>query len=124
MEAEALSDYVRWKIGYSKKKVQIMITQKVISDILKPLIAAGVYKNEGCALKDIVAEYVQRKIDAYSCFILRMEQKYGKDFKAFSRDIKRRASVAKEDDWIEWNAAISMKEAWYKVFKELIRNAA
>jgi len=101
-----------------------MITQKAISDILKPLMAAGVYKDERRALKDIVADYVQRKIDAYSTVILRMEQKYGKDFKAFSMDIERRASVAKEDDWMEWKAAITMKEAWHQAFKKLLRNAA
>ena len=101
-----------------------MITQKAISDILKPLMAAGVYKDERRALKDIVADYVQRKIDAYSAVILRMEQKYGKDFKAFSMDIERRASVAKEDDWMEWKAAITMKDAWHQAFKKLLRNAA
>jgi len=101
-----------------------MITQKAISDILKPLLAAGVYKDERRALKDIVADYVQRKIDAYSTVILRMEKKYGKDFKAFSVDIERRASVAKEDDWMEWKAAITMKEAWHQAFKKILRNAA
>ena len=53
-----------------------MITQKALSDILKPLVAAGVYKDEQRALQGIVADYVQRKIDAYSDVILRMEQKY------------------------------------------------
>ena len=101
-----------------------MITQKAISDILKPLLATGVYKDEKCALKDIVADYVQRKRDAYGAVILHMEKKYGKDFKAFSRDIERRASVAKEDDWMEWKAAITMKEAWQQAFKKLLRNAA
>jgi hypothetical protein len=101
-----------------------MITQKAISNILKPLLAAGVYKDERLALKDIVADYVQRKIDAYDAVILRMEQKYGKDFKGFSREIESRASVAKEDDWMEWKAAITMKEAWQQAFKKLLRNAA
>jgi hypothetical protein len=101
-----------------------MITQKAISNILKPLLAAGVYKDERLALKDIVADYVQRKIDAYDTVILQMEQKYSKDFKTFSRNIEQRASVVKEDDWMEWKAAITMKEAWQQAFKKLLRNAA
>lgn len=101
-----------------------MITQKAISDILKPLLAAGVYKDERRALKVIVADYVQRKIDTYSAVVLRMERKYGKNFNAFSRDIERRASVAKEDDWMEWKAAITMREAWQQAFKKLLRDAA
>jgi hypothetical protein len=43
---------------------------------------------------------------------------------AFSRDIERRASIAKEDDWMEWKAAITMKEAWQQAFKKFLRNAA
>ena len=101
-----------------------MISQKVISDILKPLLEAGVYKDERRALKDIVADYVQRRIDAYSAVILRMEQKYGQNFEAFSTHIRCRASVAKEDDWMQWKAAITMKEAWQQAFKKLLRNAA
>ncbi len=95
--------------------------RKAISDILKPLVAAGLYKDERRALKDIVADYVLRRSDAYSNVILRMEKKYGKTFKVFSMDIKRRASVTKEDDWIEWKAAITMKEAWHQAFKKLLR---
>lgn len=101
-----------------------MITQKAISDILKPLIAAGVYKDEQHALKDIVADYVQRKIDTYGSVILQMEKKYGKDFKAFCKDIERKASFVKEDDWMEWKAAITMKEAWHQAFKKVLHTAA
>ncbi len=42
-----------------------MKTEKIISDLIKPLIASGVYKNEVVALKDIVANYVERKIKTY-----------------------------------------------------------
>ena len=101
-----------------------VITRKAISDMLRPLVAAGVYKDERRALKDIVVDYAQRKINAYNAVILLMEQKYGKDFEAFSTDIRRRGSVAKEDDWMEWKAAITMKEAWHQAFKKLLRNAA
>ncbi|MBI5641118.1 MAG: hypothetical protein HZA17_11895 [Nitrospirae bacterium] len=97
------------------------VVARRISDILKPLVAAGLYKDERRALKDIVADYVQRKIDAYSTVILLMEQKYGKDFEVFSTDIGRRASASKEDDWMEWKAAITMKESWHQAFKKLLR---
>jgi hypothetical protein len=100
-----------------------MITRKAISDILKPLMATGVYKDEQRALEDIVADYVRIKIDTYNGVILQMEKKYGKDFSAFSKDIERKASLVKEDDWMEWKAAITMKEAWHQAFKKLLRNA-
>jgi hypothetical protein len=97
--------------------------QKAISDILKPLIATGVYKDERRALKGIVADYVQGRIDAYSAVISGMEKRYGKEFDAFSTDIERRASIAKEEDWMEWKAAIRMREAWCQALKRLLRHA-
>src|SRR5208283_1646518 len=90
------------------------------SDILKPLMASGIYKDEKRALKDIVADYIRRKIDSYDAVILQMQRKHRKDFTGFSNDMQRRASVAKEDDWMEWKAAITMKEAWQQAFKKLL----
>jgi len=48
-----------------------MITQKAISEILRPLLATGVYKDERVALKDIIADFIQKKITDYSCKELR-----------------------------------------------------
>jgi predicted nucleic-acid-binding protein len=101
-----------------------MITQKTISDIVKPLLASGVYKDEQRALKDIVADYVERKADTYAAVILRMEKKHGKSFAEFSKDLKHKATMAKEDEWMEWKAAIEMREAWQRAFKKLLRNAS
>jgi hypothetical protein len=42
-----------------------MVTQKIISNILKPLVISGVYKDETVALKDIIADYMHRKIEEY-----------------------------------------------------------
>jgi hypothetical protein len=101
-----------------------MITQKTISDIVKPLLTSGVYKDEKRALMDIVADYVQRRAQTYADVILRMEKKHGKSFAAFSRDLRQKASMAKEDEWMEWKAAIEMREAWQRAFKKLLRNAS
>ncbi len=101
-----------------------MITQKTISDIVKPLLASGVYKDEQRALRDIVADYAQRKVETYTSVILRMEKKYGKSFATFSKDLRQKANMAKEDDWMEWKAAVQMKEAWQSAFKKLLQNAS
>ena len=52
-----------------------MITQKIISNILKPLVVSGVYKDETVALKDIIADYMHQRIEAYVSVIKRMESK-------------------------------------------------
>lgn len=38
-----------------------MLTQKTISDIIKPLIITGIYKDEKSALKDVVVGFIKKK---------------------------------------------------------------
>jgi hypothetical protein len=101
----------------------MMVTQKIISNILKPLVVSGVYKDETVALKDIIADYMHRRIEAYASVIKRMESKYGKDFDAVSKKIRKKASIEVEDDWMEWKAAILMSQSWHQALKKLLNNA-
>ncbi len=100
------------------------MTQKVMSNLLKPLITSGIYKDEKVALKDIIADYIERKIEAYTTLIKEMEKKYRKDFDTITDEIKGRAKMDMEDDWMEWKAAILMKESWQKALRELLSNAS
>ena len=100
-----------------------MVTQKIISNILKPLVISGVYKDETVALKDIIADYMHRRIEAYISVIKKMESKYGKDFNSVSKKIKKKATIEVEDDWMEWKAAIVMSRSWNQALKRLLNNA-
>ncbi len=100
------------------------MTQKVMSNLLKPLVTSGIYKDEKVALKDIIADYIERKIEAYTALIKEMEKKYRKDFDTITNEIKGRAKMDMEDDWMEWKAAILMKESWQKALRELLSNAS
>ena len=100
------------------------MTQKVMSNLLKPLITSGIYKDEKVALKNIIADYIERKIEAYTALIKEMEKKYRKDFDTITNEIKGRAKMDMEDDWMEWKAAILMKESWQKALRKLLSNAS
>lgn len=101
-----------------------MITEKTISNILKPLLATGVYKDEQVALKDIVADFIQKKITGYDTIISSMEKKHKKDFQKFSKDLRNKAAMNTEDDWMEWKAAMTMKDAWQLAFRKLVGNVS
>ena len=101
-----------------------MIKQNEISKILKPLVSSGIYKDEKVALKDIIAHYIGDKIDSYGAVMKQMENKYGKDFAKVSKEHRDKATMNFEDDWMEWKAAIIMKDAWQKALRNLLRNAA
>lgn len=101
-----------------------MHIQKTISDILRPLVISGIYKDEKSALKDLVVDFVKKKIEIYASVIRQMESKYGKDFDSITKKMKNKATIEFEDDWMEWKAALLMKEAWHTALKKLLGNAA
>lgn len=101
-----------------------METQKLLANILKPLVVTGIYKDEKVALKDIVADYIVRKIEEYTNTIRSMEAKYGNEFSKITKDFKNKATMENEEDWMEWKAAIVMSQSWNQALKKLIRNVA
>ena len=101
-----------------------MMTEKSLFNLLKPLVAAGIYKDEKLALKDIIADYIEDKVVAYSSVINHMEKKYGKDIASVSRKRKGKTTMDFEDDWMEWKAALEMKGAWQDALRKLLRDAA
>lgn len=101
-----------------------MITEKSLCNLLKPLVAAGIYKDEKVALKDIIADYIEDKVEAYSSVVKQMEKKYGRDIASASVQRKGKTTMAFEDDWMEWKAAVEMKDAWQDALRRLLRDAA
>jgi len=91
-----------------------MLTEH-ISNIVKPLILSGIYKDEEVALKEIILDHVLRKNQKYKRVILEFQAKYKLNFEEFSEKITNKATVEEEDDWMDWKAAIEMNDAWNKV---------
>jgi hypothetical protein len=58
-----------------------MSTKKLISDLVKPLIISGVYKDETTALKDIIADYIERRKEMYEQKILNLKPSMAKILK-------------------------------------------
>lgn len=79
-----------------------MKAEKMLTHLIKPLILSGAYKDETMALKDIVITHIENKVKSYDKIIKTFQRKYGKDFDAFSKDLKNKATPELEDDWMEW----------------------
>ncbi len=97
-----------------------MKVEEIISDVVKPLVISGTYKDETTALKDIVITHIERKIENYNKIIQILQKKYDKDFGTFTKNIKNKATPVIEDDWMEWQGAIEMKNAWKETLKEVL----
>jgi len=102
---------------------QGQLNTEQIQQIIKPLIDSGIYKNEISALNDIVIEFVKNKLNGYKAIIEKFEHKYETGFNEFTDSIKNTASITEEDDWLDWKAALEMKEAWSKTLKTEMQNA-
>jgi hypothetical protein len=95
--------------------------EETISIIISPLVKSGVYKNKEVALKDIIANHIENKINNYEKIIQRVENKYGMNFEDLTNELKNQANFEQEEDWMDIKGAIVMKEAWEKARKEMIK---
>jgi hypothetical protein len=99
-----------------------MQTEKILQNLAKPFITAGIYKDEKSALTDIALDYAHRKIKQYDNIINTLKKKHACSFDQFTKKIKNNASLTLEDDWMEWKAASEMRQAWKKASEIIISN--
>lgn len=99
-----------------------MHTEKILKNLAKPFITAGIYKDEKSALTDITLDYVRRKIEQYDNIIISLKKKHECDFDQFTKKIRDNASFETEDDWMEWKGAIEMRQSWKNANKMIISN--
>ncbi len=85
---------------------------EIVGHLVKPLVTAGIYKNEETALAAIIIDYINRKKNEYEQIIAGFETKFGKKFDVFSQALTHNASMEDEDQWMEWNGAIEMRDSW------------
>jgi len=86
--------------------------------IAKPLMELGLYDSTKEFVRDITSEFIKHKIELYKKQLKAFEQKYGMSFEAFSKKLEKGASVAEEDEWMEWEAAENMLKVWKQAAKE------
>ncbi len=86
--------------------------------IAKPLMELGLYGSTKEFIRDVASEFIKHKIEIYTKQLKSFEQKYRMSFDAFSRKLEKGASIAEEDEWMEWEAAENMLKAWKQAARE------
>ncbi|MCZ7381298.1 MAG: hypothetical protein O8C64_06980 [Candidatus Methanoperedens sp.] len=98
------------------------IENEVLSEfkhIAKPFMELGLYDSTREFIRDVTAELIRHKIEIYQKQLKAFEQKYSVSFNAFSKKLEKGASLAEEDEWMEWEAAKNMLKAWKQAAKEI-----
>lgn len=86
--------------------------------IAKPLMKLGLYDSTKEFIRDVTSEFIKHKIEIYTKQLRAFEQKYRMSFDAFSRKLEKSATMAEEDEWMEWEAAENMLKAWKQAARE------
>ncbi len=93
----------------------VKISRKIFEPI-SDMVKAGLYKDEQEALKRLVHDQAEQKIDYYNKKIAEMEQKYGMDFSAFEKRIHSRVGGEEDfeewDDFIIWESYVTASRYW------------
>lgn len=97
---------------------------QTIPRITEPLVRAGFYPTSEQALKHIVLDYIDRRIAWAQGQVRHFEKKHGQSFAAYSRSLAEQATIADEDEWMEWESLLDMLESWREVKAEVQRSDA
>jgi hypothetical protein len=98
-------------------KEQWMTAQEVLEKVARSMVGAGLYKDVATAIHALAVEQVERKIAAYQGKVQQFERTYGHSLAQHSRLLEGRASMAEEDEWMEWKGAQVMLEAWQQTLR-------
>jgi hypothetical protein len=99
-----------------------MITQEVLETVARGMVAAGLYKDIAAAIRAMALEQIERKIATYRAQVEGFEKQYHHTLETHSGLLVGRASMAEEEDWMEWKGAVVMLEAWRRALQEVLKN--
>jgi hypothetical protein len=99
-----------------------MSTQEVVETVARGMVAAGLYKDIAAAVRAMALEQIERKIATYRAQVEGFEKQYHHSLETHSGLLVGRASMAEEEDWMEWKGAVVMLEAWRRALQEVLKN--
>lgn len=101
-----------------------MTSQEVLEQVAKGLVATGLYKDVDAALRALAMEQIERKIASYQEQVQEFARKYHHSLEEHSRLLEGKASMAEEEEWMEWKGAHTMLEAWQRALQEVLQSAS
>ncbi|MBS1249212.1 MAG: hypothetical protein MAG431_00787 [Chloroflexi bacterium] len=89
-----------------------MVIKQAIPILTEPFVQAGLYATPEQALKRIILDYIERQISWAEVEMQRFERKHKQSFSKWSETLSGQASIADEDDWMEWESIQDMIVSW------------
>ncbi len=92
---------------------------RTLEAVVNTLVRTGQYKSQTDAIRAMAMEQIEHKIALYERRVKRFEKKHRTNFAAYTKRLRNRATISEEDEWMEWESAVDMLEAWQKAKKAL-----
>ena len=91
--------------------------------IFRTLVRENIFKNYEELLRDLMLTYINQQIETYQKKIHNFEKKYRLSFEDFTRSLKGKASWQDEDEWMDWEDAVTFLKKWKKIKDEVLHAA-
>lgn len=92
---------------------------RTLETIAKTLVGLGRYSSQTDAIRALALDQINRKIACYERRVKNFERKHRASFETFTARLQNRATIRHEDEWMEWEAAIEMRDGWRKAKRAL-----
>ncbi len=83
--------------------------------LTEPFVSTGIYASPEQALRHIILDYIERQIAWAKAELQHYEQKYNRTFAEWTESLSGQATIADEDDWMEWEATLDMLDGWRQI---------
>src|SRR5258705_13678440 len=100
-----------------------MTAQETLEKVATGLVAVGLYKDVGTAIRALALEQIERKIHDYLSRVQDFERTHHCALEEYSRSLTGKATIEEEDEWMEWKGATVMLESWRQALQEVLRSA-
>ena len=87
--------------------------------LFAPLVREGIFKSYDELLKSLLLDYIDRQIALYEEQARAFEARHGITFEEYTRDLRGKASIAEEDEWMNWEEALIFLRKCNKIKRQI-----
>ncbi|MBM4465322.1 MAG: hypothetical protein FJ014_07210 [Chloroflexi bacterium] len=88
--------------------------------LFTPLVREGIFKSYGELLKSLLLDYIDRQIALHEEQAIAFEAKHEMTFEEYTRNLRGKASITEEDEWMDWEETLVFLRKWKKVKRQTV----
>jgi hypothetical protein len=86
--------------------------------LFAPLVREGIFESYDELLQSLLFDHIDRQIAIYEEQAQAFEARHGMTFEEYTHNLRGRASVSEEDEWMDWEEALVFLRKWKKIKRQ------